>query len=54
MPARRAAATTRKLNYISPRVAGLQIGVSYAPDDTAQDAAPAPRTAMTTRAGAPA
>ena len=28
----------RKLNYISPRVSGLQLGVSYAPDDTAQDA----------------
>ena len=28
----------RKLNYISPRVSGLQVGVSYAPDDTAQDA----------------
>ena len=28
----------RKLNYISPRISGLQLGVSYAPDDTAQDA----------------
>ena len=28
----------RKLNYISPRVSGLQVGVSYAPDDGAQDA----------------
>jgi len=28
----------RKLNYITPRVSGLQVGVSYAPDDTAQDA----------------
>ena len=28
----------RKLNYISPRVSGLQVGVSYAPDDAAQDA----------------
>ena len=28
----------RKLNYISPRLSGIQIGVSYAPDDTAQTA----------------
>ena len=28
----------RKLNYITPRVSGVQVGVSYAPDDTAQDA----------------
>ena len=28
----------RKLNYITPRISGLQVGVSYAPDDTAQDA----------------
>ena len=27
---------SRKLNYISPRVSGLQVGVSYAPDDTTQ------------------
>ncbi len=32
----------RKLNYISPRVSGLQVGVSYAPDDTTQAAASAP------------
>lgn len=28
----------RKLNYITPRVSGLQVGLSYAPDDKAQDA----------------
>ena len=33
---------SRKLNYISPRVSGLQIGVSYAPDDTSQAPASAP------------
>ena len=32
----------RKLNYISPRVSGLQVGVSYAPDDTSQAPADAP------------
>ncbi len=32
----------RKLNYISPRVSGLQLGVSYAPDDTSQAPASAP------------
>ena len=32
----------RKLNYISPRAAGLQVGVSYAPDDTTQAAADTP------------
>ena len=32
----------RKLNYISPRVSGLQVGLSYAPDDTTQAAADTP------------
>lgn len=33
----------RKLNYISPRMNGIQVGVSYAPDDSSQ----APTTAPT-------
>ena len=32
----------RKLNYISPRVSGVQIGLSYSPDDTSQAPADAP------------
>ena len=32
----------RKLNFISPRISGLQIGLSYAPDDTTQAAADTP------------
>ena len=32
----------RKLNYISPRVSGLQVGVSYAPDDGSQAPTSAP------------
>ena len=32
----------RKLNYISPRVSGLQVGVSYAPDDSSQAPTSAP------------
>ena len=32
----------RKLNYITPRVSGVQIGVSYAPDDSSQGPTSAP------------
>ena len=32
----------RKLNYLSPRVSGLQLGVSYAPDDSSQAPTSAP------------
>lgn len=32
----------RKINYITPRINGLQVGVSYAPDDTTQLAASTP------------
>ena len=32
----------RKINYITPRINGLQVGVSYAPDDTTQAAASTP------------